>query len=153
MALEWTAELNTGISVIDQQHMRLIDYINELEHARDGGDRAKVGSVLNELVDYTLSHFAFEESLLEEAGYRFIGPHKKVHSLFVRRIDEYKQRFEAGEDVAEEIHQLLSSWIVNHIKRDDADYVQAVQPEIKAVAKDESSGGWLSRSMKRFFGG
>jgi len=33
MAIEWTNDLNTGIDVIDSQHKRIVDYINELERA------------------------------------------------------------------------------------------------------------------------
>lgn len=75
MAILWTDDLNTGIDVIDRQHRRIVDYINDLELAKAKQDREAVGKVLDELVDYTLSHFAFEESLQEEAGYKYCKPH------------------------------------------------------------------------------
>ena len=70
MTIVWTKDLNTGIDVIDEQHKSIADYINNLERAIKQQDRTAVGQVLDELVDYTLSHFAFEESLQEEAGGR-----------------------------------------------------------------------------------
>jgi hypothetical protein len=33
MTIRWTTDLNTGIDVIDKQHMRIVDYINDLEKA------------------------------------------------------------------------------------------------------------------------
>ncbi len=36
-----------------------------------------VASVTTEMVGYTLSHSAFEEALLQDAGYRFLGPHRR----------------------------------------------------------------------------
>ncbi|ANQ86926.1 bacteriohemerythrin [Azoarcus olearius] len=149
--ITWTSDLDTGIAVIDQQHMRIVDYINQMEHAQQKQDRGLVGRVLDELVDYTLSHFAFEESLQEEAGYPYLKPHRKVHELFVRRVNEYRERFSRGEEIAEEIHTLLSAWLINHIKRDDADYVGAVRPRMVALVSDQRKEGWLARSLGRFF--
>ncbi|MFC3608246.1 bacteriohemerythrin [Stutzerimonas tarimensis] len=150
MALVWTAELDTGIELIDQQHRKIVDYINQLEEVDRSGDRAGVGKVLHELLDYTISHFAFEENLQEEAGYRFAKPHRKVHELFTRRAKEYVANFEAGQDVTEEVHGMLSAWLVNHIKRDDADYVGAVKENMQHIIKEkERKGrGWLSRFFR-----
>ncbi len=152
MPLQWNTDLDTGIEVIDKQHRRIVDYINELELANTSGDRKAVGNVLDELVDYTLSHFAFEESLQEEAGYRYCKPHKKVHELFERRVGQYVERFQLGDDVGEEVHKLLCSWLINHIKRDDADYVSTVKANMNEVVakKEQTEGkGWFSRFFKR----
>ncbi|MDR2871686.1 MAG: bacteriohemerythrin [Xanthomonadaceae bacterium] len=151
MALIWKSDLNTNITVIDNQHRRLVDYINQLEEVREKGDRKAIGKVLNDLVDYTISHFAFEESLLEEAGYNFLAAHRRVHELFTRRVAEYKHRFEAGEDVGADVHQMLSSWLINHIKHDDADYVSAVRVQINDTLNEKKNTGWLKRTLGRFF--
>lgn len=148
MAIQWSGDLDTGIEVIDKQHMQIVDYINDLARANRKGDRQGIQGVLDALVDYTLSHFAFEESLQEEAGYKYCKPHKRVHELFVRRINEYCGRFKAGEDVAEELHKTLSAWLINHIKRDDADYVGAVKAtmiDIVTEHEKKEKAGWLSR--------
>ena len=149
MAIVWTKDLDTGIDVIDNQHMRIVDYINELEEANKHGDLKAIGVVLDECVDYTLSHFAFEESLQEEAGYRFVKPHKKVHELFTRRVKEYQERFHAGEDVGVELQDLLGRWLINHIKKDDADYVAAVKENMLEVTRrKKKESGWLRRFFK-----
>ena len=137
MAIVWDNSLETGISVIDEQHRRIVGYINELEQAKENHDQHGIAEVLNDCVDYTLSHFAFEESLQEEAGYKFCKPHKKVHDLFTRRVEEYVGRFELGDDIADELHNLLSRWIVNHIKHDDADYVEIVKANLKSAGHEE----------------
>jgi len=148
MPIVWTADLDTGIDVIDQQHRRLVGFINDLESAHQRRDTTGVGQVLDALVDYTRSHFAFEESLQEAAGYAYCRPHKHVHTLFVRRADEYVSRHRGGEDVADELHALLSKWLINHIRRDDADYVSAVKTNMIGVVAEETrkhGGGWLRR--------
>lgn len=151
--LVWTDDLATGIDIIDSQHRRIVNMINELHDAAKGKEREAIANVIEELVDYTLSHFAFEESLMEEAGYQFMRPHKKVHELFVKRVSEYRMRFSVGEDIADELNNLLSRWLFNHIKNDDAAYVSAVKSQMQTVVtqKSKEDGGWLSKAMKRFF--
>ncbi len=148
--IEWTEDLNTGIQVIDNQHQRIVQYINKLHHAQQNQSQDEVGEVLNELVDYTMSHFAFEESLMEESGYPYINAHKKVHQLFVKRVADYQQRFNMNEDIAEELINTLRAWLINHIKNDDQDYAGDVLTSMQTVSK--RSDGWLKRSLQRFFG-
>lgn len=132
--LKWTPDLDTGIAEIDSQHRRIVGFINDLQVATQKKDRALVGEVVGEMVDYTMSHFAFEEALFEEAGYRFSGPHKKIHELFCRRVGEFQARFQGGEDVAEELHGLLSRWLFNHIRSEDHAYVEAINAHLKKKA-------------------
>lgn len=151
MTIRWTDDLNTGIDVIDKQHMRIVEYINELESIHGSQDREAVGRILDDLMDYTLSHFAFEESLQEEAGYEFSKPHKKVHELFARRVGQYLSRYRMGDDVAGEIHGLLRTWLISHIKHDDADYVAAVKDNMNAIIGEkqrQKSDGWLRRFFR-----
>ncbi|MDO4725492.1 MAG: bacteriohemerythrin, partial [Comamonadaceae bacterium] len=109
--LQWTPDMNTGIAEIDRQHRRIVEYINMLHEVRQTHDRQRLGEVIAEMVDYTISHFAFEEALIEEAGYVFSGPHKKVHELFTRKVTQMQRRFDSGEDVSEELHGMLSRWL------------------------------------------
>jgi hemerythrin len=110
-----------------------------------------IKKVISDTVDYTVSHFGFEETLIEDAGYEFIRPHKRVHELFVKRVSEYKERFDSGEDVADELHGLLSRWLFSHIKNDDAAYVPAVKASLGNQGSEKKSG-FLKRSLKKFFG-
>ncbi|HEX5364220.1 MAG TPA: bacteriohemerythrin [Gallionella sp.] len=128
----WTEQLNIGIDVIDHQHRRIVEYINQLDDARSNGQsREEIAWLINDLVDYTISHFGFEESLQEEAKYPFIKAHKKVHDLFAQRVGEFQERFNKGEDVSKALNSLLITWLFNHIKRDDADYVATVKEHLK----------------------
>lgn len=151
--LVWQNDLNIGIEVIDNQHRRIVTMINLLIVAQqEGHSRSEVGHVLNDLVDYTLSHFAFEESLLEESGYNFTRPHKRVHEVFIGKVNEYNMRFKAGEDITHELISLLSRWLFNHIRNDDAAYAKVVIDNMNRITQDRQPGGWLSRSMRKFFG-
>lgn len=140
--LKWTSDLNTGIEVIDNQHRRIVDYINALHDASLTQNRGEIAKVLEQLVEYTLSHFAFEEEMQAEAGYPFVKAHQKVHQLFVRRVSEFKQRFERGEDIAEPLLSLLRTWLINHIRRDDADYVGLVKKNVLKIEPKPDKKWW-----------
>lgn len=145
--LAWTSELEIGIEVIDNQHRRIVDYINALHDASITKDRKQIGYVIEQLIEYTLSHFAFEEELQEQAGYPFVKAHQKVHQLFARRVGEFQQRFELGEDVSEPLLTLLRTWLINHIRRDDADYSELVKANVLQI-QPEKNKSWF----KRLFG-
>jgi len=149
--IKWTDDLNTSIQVIDGQHHRIVEYINMLDDISSSHEKDKVEKVLNELVDYTLSHFAFEESLMEDAGYSFINGHKRVHQLFVKRVGDFLQRFKMGEDIVDELLMMLKSWLINHIRSDDNDYVAIVKSNMENI-NTASNDGWLKKSVKKFFG-
>ena len=151
MGMAWTADLDTGIEVIDSQHRRIVDYINQLEQAHLRRDMDLIGQVLSELVGYTQSHFAFEESLQEEVGYPHAKPHKAVHEMFIKRIATYQQRHAAGENVGEALQGMLSTWLIHHIKRDDMAWVRDVGAEARTVTLVSQPGSWLGRTLKRFF--
>lgn len=148
--LQWTADLDTGIPVIDSQHKRIVKYINQLGAAQASGNHDEVGETLKQLVDYTLSHFAFEEDLMEENGYRFINAHKRVHRLFVRRINSYVERFQAGEDITIELLATLKTWLINHIKNDDDDYTEIILKNTGGIIGKKA--GWLKHALKKLLG-
>ena len=149
--LVWQDDLNTGIEVIDHQHMRIVEMINHLQVAQKSLERSAVAEVIDEMVDYTLSHFAFEEELMEEAGYPFSHAHKRVHEIFAKRVAEYRLRFQAGEDVADEMRAMLARWLFNHIRGDDQAYAESVKKHLNIFTQEHQEGGWLSRTLKRLF--
>ena len=149
--LLWQDNLNTGIQVIDDQHRRIVEMINQLHAAQTGGSQLGVAEVIDELVDYTLSHFAFEEELMEEAGYPFCAAHKRVHEVFTKRVSEYRMRFQAGEDVVDELKSMLSRWLFNHIRNDDKAYSEQVRQHLDRFIRQHQQGNWLTRTVQRLF--
>ena len=147
--IQWSPTLETGIDVIDQQHKRIVDYINALRIAQGKGDRGAVAKTIDDVIDYTQSHFGFEEVLLADAEYPLLNAHKKVHELFIRRVSDLSLRFKNGEDnIAVEMHQLLGRWLINHIQTEDRHYVGAVKEKMVGVVADPNRRKGL---LARFF--
>ena len=120
--MRWLPEYELGIPVLDEQHKRIVDFINELEKAQSIGNAGYIDYVLEGLVDYTLTHFQFEEGLQERAGYQYVKAHKRIHAVFIKRIASFRERFKGGEDVTGELLFMLKTWLASHIKGDDRDY-------------------------------
>ena len=47
MKMKWIPEYNTGIDVIDDQHRRILDYINEIDEIGVNTDRQRIKDILN----------------------------------------------------------------------------------------------------------
>ncbi len=147
----WSKEYELGIEVIDQQHQRIVDYINQVYDARAEviGQR-QLKHVLTDLVDYTLSHFAFEEAMMEEADYPELAEHKLTHDHFSRLIEAMKVRFEAGEPVAEELALVLQRWLIDHIMSDDKSYAELVKQRLLGI-QPEQQQHWVRQAVARYF--
>ena len=147
--MEWSEKFNIGIDVIDNQHRQILDYINALEKIRaTGAAREQIKDVFDDLIDYTQSHFSFEENLLAQVNYQFLPSHRSIHELFVKRLNDYRQRFDNGESVEDDLHRLLSKWLINHIQHDDQDYIDAVRDNmLHYLRSQEQKKGksWFAR--------
>ena len=131
--MKWVPEYNTGIDVIDDQHKRILDYINEIDDFSHHTNRERIKQILDNIIDYTQSHFTFEESLQEEAGYKYRVPHKRVHDLFIKKIESYRDRFEMGQAIEGELHEVLSKWLINHLDNTSFSSLSIECPDSKRV--------------------
>jgi hemerythrin len=147
--LEWTRELESGIPVIDDQHKRIVAFINELNDALETGNAEETNHVMEGLLNYTVTHFEFEEELQEKAGYPYLKAHRRIHEVFMKRVATIRERSAHGEDVAPELLKLLKGWLASHIKGEDRDYVESVKAFTES--NDKEAAGWLNSALKRFF--
>lgn len=122
-ALQWKESYNTGVPLMDKQHRKLVDLINQLfQCMKDGGDRMVVAGVVDELVDYTVSHFRSEEDVMAKHHYPELEAHKQVHVNFVNQVAEYAGKIKSGERLAPaDVFKFLKNWLVDHIEKQDRD--------------------------------
>ncbi|NTV14033.1 MAG: bacteriohemerythrin [Desulfobulbaceae bacterium] len=124
--IQWNSTLSIDVAIIDTQHQKLITIINGLHEAMvQGKGKEVVGKVLNELISYTKTHFSTEEKYFEQFGYADTANHKKTHAEFIKKIAEFKEKFDTGKlGISVEIMSFLSDWLQKHIKGTDKQYVQ-----------------------------
>lgn len=127
----WTDDFKIGISAIDSQHARIVEYLNALDTVLVSKDRENIEHVLEELIDYTRTHFVFEEDVLEQADFPSIAEHRQGHARFIKDITEFQHRASAGENIADELLTMLQRWLVAHILSDDIEYAALVRKRFR----------------------
>ena len=113
----WKEEYSVNIQEIDRQHKRLFDMINGLHEAMlSGKGHSVLNNTISGLVDYTVTHFRTEESLLKQHNYPGYLNHKAEHDRFVQKIKEFEEKFQKGElGITIEILNFLKDWLSSHI--------------------------------------
>ncbi|MBI5055683.1 MAG: hemerythrin family protein [Nitrospirae bacterium] len=122
--MTWKNDLSVNINSIDAEHKKLIALINELNEAMSSGKgKDIVGKVLNDLIEYTKTHFAHEEKLMAEHSYPGYLPHKKEHDELARQVIDFDRDLKAGKLVVTVlIMTFLKDWLTTHIKGTDQKY-------------------------------
>ena len=127
--ITWGPQLETGIAIIDSQHKRLVDIINELNDALEAGRSDEImGATFDELVAYTETHFSVEEKLLTSHDYEDLENHRREHRVFTDKIKMDRDNFNAGVwEFEQPMMDYLRAWLVNHIQASDQAYVPTLK--------------------------
>ncbi|MFA7405376.1 MAG: bacteriohemerythrin, partial [Pelobacteraceae bacterium] len=121
--INWSRSYSVGVNQMDSEHQRLIDIINNLYSAmRSGRSKDAIGSILDELVDYTKTHFAHEERLMRDSGYAGFDEQKRAHESLISQVMEIQNKYRAGTALGQEVMNFLKNWLVNHIQGLDKRY-------------------------------
>ncbi|MDH4129519.1 MAG: bacteriohemerythrin, partial [Spirochaetota bacterium] len=120
----WDNSLSVNVKDMDNQHLVLIDLINQCHAAMLTRQGSKVlTKIITELEDYTVKHFKNEEKLLAAHGYEGLKDQEKQHLKFVDKINNIKNDFEAGKmGQSMEVMKFLTNWLTGHIKKIDMQY-------------------------------
>ncbi|MCL1967472.1 MAG: bacteriohemerythrin [Fibromonadales bacterium] len=124
MPLKWTEQLSTKIHLFDHEHKKLVELINKLSDAMLKKEANNVlGSILNELTDYTIIHFKHEEDAMGKYNFPGLAAHKKQHEDFVSKVADTKKKYEEGAIMLTmPLIDFLTSWVVEHISKSDLAY-------------------------------
>lgn len=120
-AFVWDAKFSVGIVEIDRQHKALMDMANELKFELDGKRSIKTARrILKGLIDYTATHFSYEEQLMDQTRYSEAEAHKELHRKLVDDVMGYNERIEQGdEEVLGELMAFIKGWLIEHIQKTD----------------------------------
>ncbi len=122
--IEFADDLITHVEEMDQQHMRLVELLNNTyELLKEGRKEEAMKLFKDELLAYTEYHLSEEEKFMEKIGYPELESHKKVHEIFRREIQNLAPYVEKGDPKA--FREALSyawGWLYNHIARTDKKY-------------------------------
>lgn len=110
-----------GIDEIDDDHSKLINLFNILNHSvTEGAATDYIEAVLEELINCTVWHFSHEQRLMLKYGYDAYEEHKADHQDLIDSVKELQQKFLKTGKLDETEHlEFLERWLTEHILVDD----------------------------------
>ncbi len=121
----WSEKLSVGVPSIDNQHKKLVTLLNQLHDAMMAGKgRDTLGTVLKGLIEYTTTHFKYEEELFAKTGYADAAAHKKNHDDLVKTVLDIQKKYEQTGPAALtlQVMNFLKDWLTKHIQGTDMAY-------------------------------
>lgn len=115
--ITWEEKYSVNIKEIDEQHKNLVKMVNDLHEAMSVGKGKEVmGKVLQNLINYTASHFATEEKYMTMFNYPSYPQHKGEHDKFVKQVLDFQKDFNEGNKIISlDVMKFLKDWLLNHI--------------------------------------
>jgi hemerythrin len=98
--------------------------MNELHEALGAG-RGKhvVGKILQQLIEYTATHFASEEAAMEKSGFPGLNSHKAEHKAMTEQLLKFQNDLQAGKlGVPTALMPFLQKWLHDHLLETDKKY-------------------------------
>ena len=122
--LKWNDSLSTGVEKFDEQHKMLLKLLNRLLGLiKEREDTSGMGSILQELVFFALSHFNDEEDAMKRFGYEHIEEHIIEHDKIKLMVGRLHQNYLAGNRPETiEILEVITRWFEDHLKNMDSKY-------------------------------
>lgn len=115
--INWDNSYSVGVAIIDNQHKRLVNIVNELNDAMGAGKGKEVlGKVLHELVQYVNTHFKTEEEYMVKYSYDEYEQHRYEHEKLTDEVKRFYEDFCANKAVLSiQIMNFLRNWLMDHI--------------------------------------
>jgi hemerythrin len=115
--LVWSKILSVGIDEIDEDHRKLIQIFNILNHAVAEGESPEyLAATLEELINCTVWHFSHEERLMLKHRYPETAQHKAEHRELIQTAKELQQALlQAGKPMVDQQVEFLERWLTEHI--------------------------------------
>lgn len=124
--ISWSSYLELGISLIDKQHQKWIQFINELYSAilKNSKDDILI-DIFKRLFEYTDYHFGFEEKYMKEFSYPFYDNHHINHEKFINEVNKLFNQFisSSKKEYPYKLLFYLKEWVLSHIIQTDKKYV------------------------------
>jgi len=120
-----------GIEQVDREHQRLFEIAGRVHDSLSAdGDAALAAAraAVAELLDYTATHFASEETLMAAAAYPELASHQALHRNLLAQARDMELRVELGERQAPmELNRFICRWLVDHIEAHDKKFGEFVK--------------------------
>jgi len=91
----------------------------------EGRGRDLLAQILDDLVNYTETHFSFEERLMQQGGYSKFDEHQAEHLVLKGQVHEIRDKLRAHKLVMTmDVMRFLKNWLTTHIMDHDQRYAR-----------------------------
>jgi hemerythrin len=120
----WNEALSVNIKSIDDQHIKLIQMLNEFyDNITNRSNIENISKLLISLKKYTQEHFSLEENYMKQYHYPLFNAHKREHDFFLAKVEGIEENLKNGKLVLSlDVTSFLFDWLKNHIKGTDKKY-------------------------------
>ncbi|MDR2625297.1 MAG: hypothetical protein LBC37_03110 [Zoogloeaceae bacterium] len=143
---KWDQRYETGIPIVDSQHHRLVDMLNnmvdEVTERQQHITPENIVTLLDALAAYAVEHFADEEKLMREnrdnipneelcaAFWQHEEQHKRQHTAFVEQVVLTRAEYLASQhsqSTLELLVNFVTSWLSFHILGSDKEMALLIE--------------------------
>jgi hemerythrin len=139
-SFQWGDNYLTGISVVDEQHQKLVDLINEMgdQLLHLDIDASEVEATFSSLASYAKYHFTEEQGIMAQVGLdkRHVDSHIESHRQFLKEVAALHSAVSPSNLASvESLLDFLIHWLAFHILVTDKNMAN----QIEAVNAGKSS--------------
>lgn len=130
--IKWRDAYNTGVEQFDMEHHKIIELIDKMyEAVRDKSDKDVAEKACNDILAYTVYHFANEEEAMKSVNYpgleEQLAEHTRLKKEAARLQATIKSNFPEG---TVEFYHFLRDWLIDHIQKCDKKYGPYLNTEL-----------------------
>lgn len=122
----WSEEHLVGVDIIDTEHRALIDLFNSILVVSKSNNYPELAILLEQLGNFTASHFENEEALMAQFDYAHAAQHRidhqKLLAEFGHQVDDWRNRHIS----AELLCRFMYRWLLRHVIASDMALGEAI---------------------------
>ncbi len=152
----WKEEFNLGVEIIDEEHRRLFETINNLSlmTQKKGGwiagssGRRVCKKGIEYFKDHALQHFADEEEYMAKIDYKGLERHKSIHKGFREKtlpaLERELEKTSYSPEAIDHFVGVCAGWLIGHTMTED----QAITGNQESLWEELLEGGELSATKR-----
>lgn len=116
--MEWFDRLSTGNEIIDRQHRRMMQCLDDLEVAVLQKRPLRLAYAVSQFREAVLEHLVTEEGMMRNSDYPGLEEHLAEHDLFRARMNILLQR-SVQQDLPYNMVEETAFWLIHHFLYSD----------------------------------
>jgi len=139
--ITWSPTYSVGVKVIDDQHKKLFNFVNDMYNHIAGNEEAEQAyfkKIIQQIFEHIRTNFATEEKILLVTKFPDYIEHKSAHESFILTLIGNMKDVETGKkmNLTAFIH-FLRDWILTHIAIMDRQHFEFLRKNLSKLNKKD----------------